>query len=58
MNISIALMIIKNQLTSLKKTVFCSQLKSEYPNDKEKGRRKKVIELFNITNGGEVTKIF
>ena len=42
----------------MKKEDFFSKLKNDYPDDKEIERTKKIIEMFNIKDGEELTKLY
>ena len=48
----------KKPVDYLKKEVFFSKLKNDYPDDDEIGRTKEIIEIFNIKNGEELTKLY
>ena len=47
----------KQPVNNLKKEDFFSKLKSDYPDDEEIQRTKKLIKLFNIKDGEELTKL-
>ena len=53
-NVSIALMIIINQLKNRKKENFIKKLRNDYPTYNEIERMTKIIELFIITIGEEL----
>ena len=48
----------KKPVNDLKKEDFFSKLKNDYPDDDEIERTKEIIKLFNIKNGGELTKLY
>ena len=48
----------KKPVNNLKKEDFFSKLKNEYPNDNEIERMKEFIEIFNIKDGGELTRLY
>ena len=48
----------KKPVNDLKKEDFFSKLKNEYPNDDEIKRTKEIIEIFNIKDGGELTRLY
>ena len=48
----------EKSVNDLKKEDFFSKLKNEYPNDDEIERTKEIIEIFNIKDGGELTKLY
>ena len=58
MNISIVLMIIKKPVSNFKKEDFFSKLKKNYPDVEEIARTKEIIDLFDIKNGEELTKLY
>ena len=45
-------------VVNLKKEDFFSKLKNNYPVDEEIERTKEIIEIFNIKNGEELTKLY
>ena len=51
-------MIKKKPGNDLKKEDFFSKLKNDYPDDEEIERTKEIIKLFNIKDGGELTKLY
>ena len=48
----------KKPVDNLKKEDFFSKLKKDYPDDDEIERTKEIIELFNIKDGGELTRLY
>ena len=48
----------KKPVNDLKKEDFFSKLKNDYPDDEEIERTKEIIKLFNIKDGGELTKLY
>ena len=48
----------KKPVNDLKKEDFFSKLKNDYPDDDEIERTKEIIKLFNIKDGGELTKLY
>ena len=48
----------RKPVNDLKKEDFFSKLKNEYPNDDEIKRTKEIIEIFNIKDGGELSKLY
>ena len=48
----------KNSVNNLKKEDFFSKLKNDYLDDDEIERTKEIIEIFNIKNGEELTKLY
>ena len=48
----------KKPVNVSKKEDFFNKLKNDYPDDEEFERRKEIIKLFNIKDGGELTKSF
>ena len=48
----------KKPVNDLKKEDFFSKLKNECPNDDKIERTKEIIKLFNIKDGGELTKLY
>ena len=48
----------KKPVDNLKKKDFFSKLKDDYPDDAEIERTKEIIKLFNIKNGGELTRLY
>ena len=48
----------KKPVNNLKKEDFFSKLKNDYPDDDEIERTKEIIKLFNIKDGGELTKLY
>ena len=48
----------KKPVNDLKKEDFFIKLKNDYPDDDEIERTKEIIKLFNIKNGGELTKLY
>ena len=48
----------KKPVNDLKKVDFFSKLKNEYPNDDEIKRMREIIEIFNIKDGGELTRLY
>ena len=48
----------KKPVDKLEKEDFFSKLKNDYPDDEEIERIKKIIKLFNIKNGGDLTKLY
>ena len=47
----------KKPVNDLKKEDFFSKLKNNYPNDDEIERTREIIKLFNVKDGGELTKL-
>ena len=45
-------------IKTLKREEFCSKLKNIYPSDEKIERTKEIINLFNIKNGEELTKLY
>ena len=48
----------KKPVHNLKKEDFFSKLKNKCPDDEEIERTREIIKLFNIKNGGELTKLY
>ena len=48
----------KKPVNNLKKEDFFSNLKTDYPDDDEIKRTKKIIEIFNIKDGEQLTKLY
>ena len=48
----------KKPVDNLKRENFFSKLKDDYPDDNEIKRTKEIIEIFNIKDGEELTKMF
>ena len=48
----------KKPVNNLKKEDFFTKLKNDYPDDDEIERTKEIIKLFNIKDGGELTKLY
>ena len=48
----------KKPVNDLKKENFFSKLKNDYPDDDEIERTREIIKLFNIKDGGELTKLY
>ena len=48
----------KKPVNDLKKEDFFSKLKNDYPDNKEIERTKEITKLFNIKDGGELTKLY
>ena len=48
----------KKPVNDLKKEDFFGKLKNDYPDDEEIERTKEIIKLFNIKDGGELTKLY
>ena len=48
----------KKPVNDLKKKDFFSKLKNDYPDDEEIKRTKKIIEIFNIKDGEELTRLY
>ena len=48
----------KKPVDNLKKEDFFSKLKNDYPDDVEIERTKEIVKLFNIKDGGELTKLY
>ena len=48
----------KKPVDNLKKEDFFGKLKNDYPADEEIERTKEIIKLFNIKDGGELTKLY
>ena len=48
----------KNPVNDLKKEDFFGKLKNDYPDDDEIERTRKIIKLFNIKDGEELTKLY
>ena len=48
----------KKPVNDLKKEDFFSKLKNDYPDNKEIEKTKEIIKLFNIKDGGELTKLY
>ena len=48
----------KKPVNDSKKEDFFSKLKNDYPDDVEIERTKEIIKLFNIKDGGELTKLY
>ena len=51
-------MIIKNLWTVLRKVDFFSNIKIDYPSNEEIERTKEITKLFNIKNGGKLTRLY
>ena len=48
----------KKPVNDLKKEDFFNKLTNDYPDDEEIKRTKEIIKLFNIKDGGELTKLY
>ena len=48
----------KKPVDNLKKEDFFSKLKNDYPDDEEIERTKEIIEVFNIKDGEQLTKLY
>ena len=48
----------KKPVNDLKKEDFFNKLKNDYPDDEEIKRTKEITEIFNIKDGGELTKLY
>ena len=48
----------KKPVNDLKKEEFFRKLKNKYPDDDKIKRMKEIMEIFNIKNGGELTKLY
>ena len=48
----------KKPVNDLKKEDFFSKLKNDYPDDSDIKRTREIIKLFNIKDGGELTKLY
>ena len=48
----------KKFVDNIKEEDFLSELKNDYPNDKEIERTKEIAKMFNIKNGDELTHLF
>ena len=48
----------KKPVNNLKKEDFFSKLKNSYPDDEEIARTKEIVELFDIKNGEELTRLY
>ena len=48
----------KKPVDNLEKEDFFSKLKNDYPDDEEIAHTKEIINLFNIKNGGDLTKLY